>query len=104
MLRSNPDTSAGQNLRKLPMSIKSFLRAEDGAVTVDHVVLTSAIIGLSFVVVGAISGGTKTLAGSVVDHVEAVEVGAMSTAAAEPDATEEEDQGPGEIVRIRDKR
>lgn len=37
--------------------VQSFLSNEDGAVTVDWVVLTGAIVGLGFAVIWSISGG-----------------------------------------------
>ena len=37
--------------------IKNFRRDEDGAVTVDWVVLTGAIVGLGFTVIVSIAGG-----------------------------------------------
>ncbi len=37
--------------------VKSFLSAEDGAVTVDWVVLTGAVVGLGFAVIATIAGG-----------------------------------------------
>ncbi len=37
--------------------IRKFVRDQDGAVTVDWVVLTGAIIGLSLAVIGSIQGG-----------------------------------------------
>ncbi len=36
---------------------KNFVQDQDGAVTVDWVVLTAAIVGLSIAVIGTISGG-----------------------------------------------
>lgn len=55
-----------------------FLQSEDGAVTVDWVVLTAAIIGFGLVVVGSIAGG----ASSVSDGLGA------SLSEAEPPATD----------------
>ena len=42
-----------------------FLNDESGAVTVDWVVLTAAIVGLGIAVLASVSGGTKDLAGSI---------------------------------------
>ncbi len=44
---------------------KTFLNDEAGAVTVDWVVLTAAIVGLGIAVLAAVSGGTQTLAGKI---------------------------------------
>jgi Flp pilus assembly pilin Flp len=41
--------------------IKNFHNDEDGAVTVDWVVLTAAIVGLGIAVLSSVSGGTTAL-------------------------------------------
>ncbi len=41
--------------------IKNFRKDEDGAVTVDWVVLTAAVVALAGVAYSSISSGTKTL-------------------------------------------
>lgn len=46
--------------------ISQFLNSEDGAVTVDWVVLTGAIVMLGFVVTASITGG-------IIDHSNSVE-------------------------------
>lgn len=46
-------------------SLENFIRSEDGAVTVDWVVLTAAIVGLGFAVMTSVGGGTTTLADNV---------------------------------------
>lgn len=43
----------------------AFLNDESGAVTVDWVVLTAAIVGLGIAVVASVSGGMNTLADGV---------------------------------------
>ena len=45
--------------------IKNFRKDEDGAVTVDWVVLTAAIVALGLVVGSAVSGGANDLATDV---------------------------------------
>ena len=50
---------------KLFEMIKTFKADEDGAVTVDWVVLTAAIVGLGIAVLTSVSGGTKTLASKI---------------------------------------
>lgn len=45
--------------------INSFLQDDSGAVTVDWVVLTAAIVGLGIAVVSTIGGGTDSLATEV---------------------------------------
>ncbi|WP_299813598.1 pilus assembly protein [uncultured Jannaschia sp.] len=39
----------------MPNSIKTFLHAEDGAVSIDWVVLTAALVGLGLAVMGVVS-------------------------------------------------
>ena len=41
--------------------IKNFRRDEDGAVTVDWVVLTAALVGIGIAVIGSVSGGTTAM-------------------------------------------
>ncbi len=55
--------------------IKNFRRDEDGAVTVDWVVLTAAIVGLGIAVLTSVSGGTTTLSDAI-----SSELGSMSIA------------------------
>ena len=45
--------------------IKNFRADEDGAVTVDWVVLTAAIVGLGIAVYGVISGGIEDLSNDI---------------------------------------
>ena len=49
--------------------IKTFLNDESGAVTVDWVVLTAAIVGLGIAVLTSVGGGTTTLAGKISDSL-----------------------------------
>jgi len=44
---------------------KNFKNDESGAVTVDWVVLTAAIVGLGIAVLTSVSGGTTKLAGTI---------------------------------------
>ncbi len=50
---------------KLFKLAKNFKHDEDGAVTVDWVVLTAAIVGLGIAVLTSVSGGTKGLANKI---------------------------------------
>lgn len=43
----------------------AFLNDESGAVTVDWVVLTAAIVGLGIAVLTSVQGGTQSLADSI---------------------------------------
>ena len=45
--------------------IQNFARDEDGAVTVDWVVLTAAVVGLGIAVLTAVSNGAETMAGNI---------------------------------------
>jgi len=51
---------------KLFEMIKTFHAEEDGAVTVDWVVLTAAIVGLGIAVVTTVSNGLNSAASSIV--------------------------------------
>lgn len=46
-------------------TLKNFIHSEDGAVTVDWVVLTAAIIGLGLVVITLIASGTTNVSTGV---------------------------------------
>ena len=50
---------------KLYQLAQHFCRDEDGAVTVDWVVLTAAIVGLGIAVLTSVSGGTTSLADKI---------------------------------------
>ncbi|MBV7410251.1 hypothetical protein [Maritimibacter sp. DP1N21-5] len=51
-----------------------FAKSEDGAVTVDWVVLTAAIVGLGSSVLISVSGGTTALAGNISSALSDMEV------------------------------
>jgi len=53
--------------------IKTFSRDEDGAVTVDWVVLTAAIVGLGIAVLTSVSGGTTSLADKISTELEGMD-------------------------------
>lgn len=54
---------------KLFDQIKKFSNDESGAVTVDWVVLTAAVVGLGFAVIYAADDGMTTLAGAISTEV-----------------------------------
>ena len=54
--------------------IKTFSRDEDGAVTVDWVVLTAAIVGLGIAVLTSVSGGTTSLADKISSELNAMTI------------------------------
>lgn len=47
----------------------NFFADEDGAVTVDWVVLTAAIVGLGIAVLSTVAGGSGDLAGDIGDYL-----------------------------------
>ncbi len=58
------------------MWIKGFFLNEDGAVTVDWVVLTAAIIGIGMLAMGPILLSTNSVATQVGTYIANVSVGA----------------------------
>ena len=59
---------------KLFKLAKTFCRDEDGAVTVDWVVLTAAIVGLGIAVLTSVQGGTQSLADKIAGGLNGMEV------------------------------
>jgi len=53
--------------------IKNFRADEDGAVTVDWVVLTAAIVGLGIAVLTSVSSGAETLATDISDELTSID-------------------------------
>ena len=53
---------------------KNFVADESGAVTVDWVVLTAAIVGLGIAVLTSVGGGTTSLADKVSSHMAGKDV------------------------------
>ncbi|HSG36033.1 MAG TPA: hypothetical protein VLA27_01210 [Paracoccaceae bacterium] len=51
--------------------IKNFRRDEDGAVTVDWVVLTAAIVGLGIAVLTSVGNGTTALSDKISTNLSA---------------------------------
>jgi Flp pilus assembly pilin Flp len=51
--------------------IKNFRRDEDGAVTVDWVVLTAAIVGLGIAVLTSVGNGTTALSDKISSNLSA---------------------------------
>ncbi len=66
---------------KLNTLIKNFVADESGAVTVDWVVLTAAIVGLGIAVIASVSSGVNTLGTNISTEVSAVTVGVPAAAA-----------------------
>jgi hypothetical protein len=72
-------------------SLRAFFRRDDGAVTVDFVVLTAGIVGLGVATYGVVSGGAATQSAAVnaqleTDHVSTSFGSAVEVAAATPQA------------------
>jgi Flp pilus assembly pilin Flp len=65
----NPGTK-GAYAMKLLNIFKSFKNDESGAVTVDWVVLTAAIVGLGMVVMTTVGGGIEGLGAAIVTDLE----------------------------------
>ena len=59
---------------KLFNLFKTFRSDESGAVTVDWVVLTAALVGLGIVVLGTVSDGINELAGNISTEVGSITV------------------------------
>ncbi|MCB6179673.1 hypothetical protein LHP98_16240 [Rhodobacter sp. Har01] len=55
---------------KLLNIAKRFKKDEDGAVTVDWVVLTAAVVGLGIIVMGAIRPAIVGLSGSIATEID----------------------------------
>ena len=71
---------------KLFSNIKNFAADESGAVTVDWVVLTAAIVGLGIAVVLAVRGGTTDVAQKIETSLKSAEIanlGCLSNPGAE---------------------
>lgn len=58
---------------------QSFKNDESGAVTVDWVVLTAAIVGLGLVVMKTVGGGVETLSSNTKTKVATQTVGYVAT-------------------------
>lgn len=56
--------------------LSKFITSESGAVTVDWVVLTAAVVGLGFSVILIFANGNQTLADNLSTHVGGLTVGA----------------------------
>ncbi|MEE2943689.1 MAG: hypothetical protein VX444_00800 [Pseudomonadota bacterium] len=62
--------------------IKNFRKDEDGAVTVDWVVLTAAVVGLGVAAYSAIEGETTTLASDIAATIQTENVSVATTPSA----------------------
>ena len=64
---------------KLLKFTKVFAKDEDGAVTVDWVVLTAAIVGIAIAVAATIEGGLQTAAGNINAGLQTAVSAALAT-------------------------
>lgn len=64
----------------MPRFIKDFFSNEDGAVTVDWVVLTAAIVGLGVGTIMTVGDATDAVADSISDGLINIEVGGSNPA------------------------
>ena len=67
---SNPGKGLIMMTLKLRKLFKNFRADDSGAVTVDWVVLTAAIVGLGMVVMKTVGGGIQTLGDSIVTDLQ----------------------------------
>jgi len=56
------------------MKLFNFLKNEDGAVTVDWVVLTAAIVGLGIAVLASVGQGVEDLSGKIETNLSNQEI------------------------------
>lgn len=63
---------------KLFKLFKNFKKDEDGAVTVDWVVLTAAIVGLGIVVMNVVGGQLKSTATSLASNINSSVTGSAN--------------------------
>ncbi|MEG3662077.1 hypothetical protein [Celeribacter halophilus] len=75
-------------------SIYNFHREEDGAVTVDWVVLTAAIVGLGIAVMTAVAPGITDLGGKISDDLSTMNTTTYSVDTT-TDATDADGDGDG---------
>lgn len=59
-------------------SLLTFRKGDCGAVTVDWVVLTAAIVGMAILALLPVATGTTSMSGKTADYVSSVQVGFMS--------------------------
>ncbi len=63
--------------------IKNFRKDEDGAVTVDWVVLTAAVVGLAIAAYSSIQSGATQLTSDTSDFLSEIDVGGTGGGAAD---------------------
>ncbi|PTW50786.1 Flp family type IVb pilin [Rhodovulum kholense] len=73
---------------KLFKLFKTFAKDESGAVTVDWVVLTAAIVGLGIAVLGTVRGGVNSLGDNIASSLSSGTVASLSNLGWGSDATD----------------
>jgi len=73
LIANLPD--GARTMRCLLETTSTFIAAEDGAVTVDWVVMSAAIVGLGLAAMAVVSGGVEDLSGEVYTELASIEVG-----------------------------
>ncbi len=68
--------------------IKDFAKSESGAVTVDWVVLTAAIVGLGLAVMAVVSGGVENLSTDMAQSLADIDPSSDAMFATNTDATD----------------
>lgn len=71
-------TTKRTRIMKLQNFFKAFTKDESGAVTVDWVVLTAAIVGLGMVVMTTVGGSIEGLAGEIATDLDGRSAGYVS--------------------------
>ncbi|WP_417259322.1 hypothetical protein [Celeribacter sp.] len=64
-------------MKRFKTALFKYRSQDDGAVTVDWVVLTASVVGLGALALQFVWGGTDVLSNNVSDEVESIEVGAL---------------------------
>ena len=59
-------------------TFKTFIVAEDGAVTVDWVVLTAALVGLGLAVITVVSSGINNATNNIADGLDGADATAST--------------------------
>lgn len=65
-------------MKGLGPKLSAFVRDEDGAVTVDWVVLTAAIVGMAILVITPVATETESMTANTADYIDGISVGFMS--------------------------
>jgi Flp pilus assembly pilin Flp len=69
----------GLNGGEMTRFIKNFGYDEDGAVTVDWVVLTAAVVALALAAFAGIEGGVSELTANIVEYLNSIIIGATAS-------------------------